>query len=450
MFFGLRNSTILLEQSIDVTLTTIIFHETELNGSICAVAESSRSLGPETDISELEKALHAQKQLLQKLYSELDEERESAATAASEALSMILRLQGEKASLTMEASQYKRMAEEKMCHAEEALAVFEDLTYEREMEIAALEFQLQAYRYRLLSMGLTDLGVSEVNFPENLLMQRNENLFGEKGVNNSSTIRRLSSGPALQIKDSNNMKLAIERRKSDQNLILGAAEGNTIHGNADSEKKLSSCVSVDLSSYWDQIKKLDERIKELSDNKDSGRHKSPLLKGITWSPAHFAQDAANTACSSGVQDIFEVPRTETRKSSESLRKENRKLIMERENRLMKPDLVTDETTELTNKHESDRMKLCASNERKAGKPRTVGTSYSPEYQQLSRRIERLERAKRQEIVGSGEEELNLLKEISVQLNILQSEMKRLKGKKSNVPVEPSLDSLQEAMLHFWL
>lgn len=117
--------------------------------------------------------------ILQKLYVELDQERESAATAGREALSMILRLQGEKALLKMEASQYKRMAEEKMCHAQEALAVFEDISYEREMEIAALEFQLLAYQYRLLSMGVTDVGLSEVKFPENLLMNGTDTIKDE-------------------------------------------------------------------------------------------------------------------------------------------------------------------------------------------------------------------------------------------------------------------------------
>ncbi|CAN7006085.1 unnamed protein product [Brassica rapa subsp. trilocularis] len=54
---------------------------------------------------------------------------------------MILRLQGEKAALEMEASQYKRMSEEKMCHAETSLTLFEDLIYRKEMEMASLEFQ---------------------------------------------------------------------------------------------------------------------------------------------------------------------------------------------------------------------------------------------------------------------------------------------------------------------
>uniref|UniRef100_M4CRF9 GTD-binding domain-containing protein n=1 Tax=Brassica campestris TaxID=3711 RepID=M4CRF9_BRACM len=50
---------------------------------------------------------------------------------------MILRLQEEKAALEMEASQYNRMAEEKMCHAETSLTLFEDLIYRKEMEMAS-------------------------------------------------------------------------------------------------------------------------------------------------------------------------------------------------------------------------------------------------------------------------------------------------------------------------
>lgn len=100
--------------------------------------------------------MRAQQELLQKITRELDAEREASSTAASEALSMILRLQGEKAALEMEASQYKRLAEEKMCHAETSLTLFEDLIYRKEMEIASLEFQVQAYRCKLLSLGCSD------------------------------------------------------------------------------------------------------------------------------------------------------------------------------------------------------------------------------------------------------------------------------------------------------
>lgn len=104
--------------------------------------------------------LHAQQQLLQKLYVELDEERDASATAAREAMDMILRLQGEKAVVEMEASQFKRMAEEKIGHAEATLEAFEELLYEKEMETASLKFQLQAYKDKLVSLGC-DLNASE-------------------------------------------------------------------------------------------------------------------------------------------------------------------------------------------------------------------------------------------------------------------------------------------------
>ncbi|XP_047321548.1 myosin-binding protein 7-like [Impatiens glandulifera] len=169
--------------------------------------------------SDLRETLNSQQNLLQKLYKELDVERESSATAASEALSMILRLQGEKAAVKMEAVQYKRLAEEKMCHTEESLANFEDLIYQKEMEIVSLEYQLQAYRYKLISMGCSDLGVSETKFPEYLL-QRNESVTSvENGL-------RRNSMPSIPFKLCNQKK-----------------------------------VPDDMSSYLEQIRKLDERLK---------------------------------------------------------------------------------------------------------------------------------------------------------------------------------------------
>ncbi|KAI4335524.1 hypothetical protein L6164_014162 [Bauhinia variegata] len=140
----------------------------------CGMAEiSAVSEMDESDITAMKETLRTQQQLLQKLYAELDEEREASATATSVALDMILRLQGEKAALKMEASHYKRMAEEKIEHAEKTLVVFEDLMHQKEMEIASLEFQVQAYKYKLLSME-RDLTVSEFDFLEDLLEQRIE------------------------------------------------------------------------------------------------------------------------------------------------------------------------------------------------------------------------------------------------------------------------------------
>lgn len=89
----------------------------------------------------------------QRLEEELDAEREATATSANETMSLIQRLQGEKAMLAMEASQHKRMAEERMSHAELSLELFEELNYQKEVEFKNLECELHAYKCKLMSLG---------------------------------------------------------------------------------------------------------------------------------------------------------------------------------------------------------------------------------------------------------------------------------------------------------
>lgn len=97
-----------------------------------------------------------QQQTIQDLYTELEEERNAASSAANEAMSMILRLQREKAEIQMEARQFKRFAEEKMEHDQQELMALEDLLYKREQVIQALTCEVQAYKHRMLSYGLTE------------------------------------------------------------------------------------------------------------------------------------------------------------------------------------------------------------------------------------------------------------------------------------------------------
>ncbi|KAJ6435602.1 hypothetical protein OIU84_000743 [Salix udensis] len=177
-----------------------------------------------------------------------------------------------------------------MCHAEEALAIVEDLIYQREMEIASLEYQVQAYRYRLLSMGYNDLCVYENTYPENLLMQRNDPLMGGNGANGNG--RRINSPPQVSTKDASYNKSNIERKKS-MVPVLDAmqinAEEIAIREANDSENKSGSF------SYWEQIKRLDERVKEITDDKDPSRKTSAIWKGGTWSPSLFSQMGIGTS-----------------------------------------------------------------------------------------------------------------------------------------------------------
>ncbi|KAK7278773.1 hypothetical protein RJT34_23809 [Clitoria ternatea] len=110
----------------------------------------------ENECVALREMVNMQQKNIQDLNAELDEERNSSSTAANEAMSMILRLQREKAEVQMEARQFKRFAEEKMTHDQEEVLSLEDLLYKREQIIQSLTCEVQAYKYRLMSLGLTE------------------------------------------------------------------------------------------------------------------------------------------------------------------------------------------------------------------------------------------------------------------------------------------------------
>ncbi|KAG9445227.1 hypothetical protein H6P81_016567 [Aristolochia fimbriata] len=107
----------------------------------------------ENECTALREALTSHQQTIQDLYSELDEERNASSSAANEAMSMILRLQREKAEIQMEARQFKRYSEEKMAHDQQEFLILEDRLYKREQLIQSLTCEVQAYKHRLLSYG---------------------------------------------------------------------------------------------------------------------------------------------------------------------------------------------------------------------------------------------------------------------------------------------------------
>ncbi|KAL9271308.1 Myosin-binding protein 7-like protein [Drosera capensis] len=117
----------------------------------------------ENECLALREMVSRQQETIQELYMELDEERNAASSAASEAMSMILKLQGEKAEIQMEARQFKRFAEEKMSHDAQEIAVLEDVLYKRAQAIESLTCEVQAYKHRMMSYGFTEAEAEGVN-----------------------------------------------------------------------------------------------------------------------------------------------------------------------------------------------------------------------------------------------------------------------------------------------
>ncbi|KAK7304141.1 hypothetical protein RJT34_15215 [Clitoria ternatea] len=455
-----------------------------------------------SDVSAMKDTLVAQQQLLQKLYAELDQEREASASAASEALDMILRLQGEMAAVKMEASHYKRMTEERIGHAEASIEAFDELMYQKEMEIASLEFQVQAYKHKLISLGC-DLSASELESSEDIQCHM-------KNGGQGSNVRRLNSMPPILYKSS-----LVAFRKWDRSpspvidVIPKVVEENTDQEVAPLRLYLArkpvdfASGSGTLGSYLNRIKELDEQVRVISDCNEG---ESVNLSGTRGrSCLHFSQASTKVTCdqtdrllsissdgesahdsegvadnstvSVNVHDVFEVPQTSDQHGvGEHGKTRLEKWNSDAENRLTKPDAVSEGVVEPPFKHNAGKIKgmLRVCHEIKTSRCNDVRTtiigqgkegvdvdcSSQAEFQKLNQRIERLERERireRQEITceGNDEEQLRLLKDIQSLLKSMQSEIRDKKTKQiSPIPmdddVSKAMASLQEAMLHFWL
>ncbi|PIN01489.1 hypothetical protein CDL12_26004 [Handroanthus impetiginosus] len=103
----------------------------------------------ESDVSKLRKLIKIELQKANAAYAELMKERAASASAAEEAMTMILRLQNEKSLVEMELSQYRRLAEEKQIHDQEVIKSLQWLVCRHESERSLLEYQLKVCRNKL-------------------------------------------------------------------------------------------------------------------------------------------------------------------------------------------------------------------------------------------------------------------------------------------------------------
>ncbi|KAL5542591.1 hypothetical protein UlMin_010301 [Ulmus minor] len=108
----------------------------------------------------LEQALEEEHSARSALYLELEKERSAAASAADEAMAMILRLQEEKALIEMEARQYQRMIEEKSAYDAEEMNILKEILLRREREKHFLEKEVEAYKQMIFGNDLSDSEVA--------------------------------------------------------------------------------------------------------------------------------------------------------------------------------------------------------------------------------------------------------------------------------------------------
>jgi len=355
------------------------------------MVERSRSFRiPGAETNDLRIALYERKEVIERLQEELNAEREASETSANEAMSMILRLQGEKAELAMEADQYKRMVEEQMSHAEMSFALLEDVIYQKEIEVTALAYQVEVYRSQLLSLGFNDLKSLDVKLQED--DDQDENML--KMNDFSLSDRSQTPSPELVT----DLSIPEEKEVIEQSL----------------ESQKSS-----LDVYWEQIKKLNEQVKELTGFRDSMRDQHRTSVSESRGEEDFAS-------SSNFQEVTQ----ERKKEAKGLSK------------------TTDDTMVIkVSKQTKIEKKPSKQTRDRSGKRNRA--EYQAELQRLRQRVERLERGKSNtEPETSGvikQEEISLLKEVKEELSLQSSDVKKSLNTMENLQpwVDPTIISVQE-------
>ncbi|KAK1395835.1 GTD-binding domain-containing protein [Heracleum sosnowskyi] len=405
-------------------------------------------------------------------------EREASSTAASEALSMILRLQNEKAAVKMEAEQFKRLAEEKMSYAEETMEIFEELVNQKEMEISALDFQVRAYRNKLLDIEFDDPGDGDMDSPENNL-RRSEALMG--ATSSSSTSDRdfvtLVPPPRLPFIKTVHEVEGSETPKDD---LISKGAGSV-------RKQLDTYTDLDKqSSYWEQIRELDDQVREitgdqstwlkspsphtqLSSNGPRRTIKRTIAKGYDQLK-HLDDMLEKEVCtnfspSMTVHDVFEVPQPpENFSGSEGLAKKVRKAPLQDDERGEKPHFVWNQAFkqfligqdhDCLDRSQQGELSLSPTPDGESADYRSKIVQSTSACQDIIQKANNLleiseiqSHALREGCTNDARVELQLLNEIQKQLNVIQSEINNLKPKKSSSLEDLRIHCLKEELLLF--
>jgi len=245
-----------------------------------------------------------------------------------------------------------------------SFALLEDFIYQKEVEITALEYQVEAYRSQLLSLGYSDL-----------------NSLDDVKLQGSLSDRSQTPSPELV----DDLSIPVEKEVIEQSL--------------DSQKS-----SLDV--YWEQIKKLDEQVKELTHFRDSMQYKSSMSESRVNKREEDVASSSKGLCKSEETLVIKVA-----------------------------------------KHAKMDKKSPKQTRDRSGK-RNRG-EYQAELQRLRQRVERLERERtKTEPETSGvvkEEEISLVREVKEEVSSVQSsEVKRSDRLENLQPwIDPAIVSIQE-------
>uniref|UniRef100_A0ACD5VWQ2 Uncharacterized protein n=1 Tax=Avena sativa TaxID=4498 RepID=A0ACD5VWQ2_AVESA len=251
-----------------------------LDGSIISEIEG------ESSIDRLRRQIDLDRKSIHLLCRELEEERNAAAIAASQALAMITRLQDEKAAMQMEASHYQRMMEEQAEYDSEALAEANELLVQREQQVEELEAELENYRTQFRGRGPTEKQDNQLPFEG----QNTTTLLEDERAYISECLRKLEKKLHLYSNNSTTDLSNSDAIEDDPSNIMPISDNDSRHCQESSRKThelillakegQSSTMKgvVDVSTFQEEISNLHKRLKILEGDRDFLEHSVNSLK----------------------------------------------------------------------------------------------------------------------------------------------------------------------------
>ncbi|WZZ08274.1 hypothetical protein YC2023_094195 [Brassica napus] len=119
--------------------TSVWYHQDQ--GDTKSSVGKDKNLELMNKVRMLEEAIEEERLARSVLVVELEEERAASASAADEAMAMILSF------TEMEGKQYERMIEEKFAYDEEEMNILREILFKREREKHFLEKELETYKH---------------------------------------------------------------------------------------------------------------------------------------------------------------------------------------------------------------------------------------------------------------------------------------------------------------
>ncbi|KQK10015.1 myosin-binding protein 1 isoform X2 [Brachypodium distachyon] len=248
-----------------------------LDGSIISEMEG------ESTIDRLRRQIDLDRKSIHLLCRELEEERNAAAIAASQALAMITRLQDEKAAMQMEASHYQRMMDEQAEYDSQALVEANELLAQREQQVEELEAELENYRTKFGDGGPTEKQDTQVPLKEqntttsfleherSYIAECLRKLEHKLQLYSNSTFTDLSNSDAIEYDLSDKMLDTLQCQKSSRETrdpvpLVKESQSPTMNG------------EIDVSTFQEEISNLHKRLKTLEGDRDFLEHSINSLR----------------------------------------------------------------------------------------------------------------------------------------------------------------------------